>query len=286
MIYGGFFLIGLIPLKTSYRLADALGRIWFAFDYRHREVALANLQLAFGDRMSQAQIRSLGRSVFCNLARIIFEIGWSLHLKQEDIRKHFRFRGLDNLYSALRRNRGVLGITAHIGNWELLLTAAAGIGHPISATYRPLRFKPLDMFFSALRSRDGASLIRKKRGMRKVLHSLRNNNIVGMMLDQNSLLSEGVFAEFFGVPACTNKGAALLARKTGVPVLPVFLVRENDFFRVEFGPEMPHIKTGDKINDIEAATRNYNKVIEDIVRKYPEQWFWVHRRWKNRPYKT
>ncbi|MBS3808781.1 MAG: lysophospholipid acyltransferase family protein [Desulfobacterales bacterium] len=285
IIYRFFFLIGLISPGLAARAANAAGRIWFVLDRRHREIAVENLTRAFGGQMSQAGIRSLARRAFCNLVRIIFEIGWSMHITDEDIRKYFRFRGMENLRAALHNKKGVLVFTAHIGNWELLPAAVGRIGYPISATYRPLDFKPLDMFFRELRSRDGAELLPKKRAMRKVLGSLKKNKLVGMMLDQNARVFDGVFTDFFGEPACTNKGLALLARETGTPVVPIFLVREQGYFQVECGRPLPRIKTGDKTKDIEALTRLYNKVIEDIIRRYPDQWFWVHKRWKTKPYK-
>lgn len=280
-----FYLIGLIPSKAAIALASILGRIWFAFDRRHRQVALFNLTRAFGSRMAPGQIRTMARHVFSNLVMLIFEIGWSLHMKDADLRKHFRFHGMGHLQTALQQKKGVLILTAHIGNWELLIDAAGRIGMPISAIYRPLEFGPLDRFFIDLRSRSGASLFSKKNAMRKVMRSLKSNALIGVLLDQNSRLKHGVFADFFGASASTSKGLALLARKTGAPVVPLFLVREGGCFRVEFGAPLPRIKTGDKTKDIEAATQLYNRAIEDIILRYPEQWFWVHRRWKTKPYK-
>ncbi|MFP4571696.1 MAG: lysophospholipid acyltransferase family protein [Desulfobacterales bacterium] len=280
IIARGFFLLGLIPPKTARSIADVLGRIWFAADRRHREVAIENLNRVFGHKMTPCQIRSMARRVFCNLTRILFEIGWSLHIKEADIRKYFRFRGMENLHAAMRSKKGVLVFTAHIGNWELLMTASAKIGFPISATYRPLKFKPLNRFFRELRSRNGAELLPKNYAMRRVLRSLKDNKLVGMMLDQNAHILHGVMVDFFGEPACTNKGLALLSRETGTPVVPMFLVREQGGFLVECGPQLPRFKSGNKAKDVEATTRLYNKVIEDIILRYPEQWFWVHRRWR------
>ncbi|MFW5908628.1 MAG: lysophospholipid acyltransferase family protein [Desulfosalsimonas sp.] len=280
MISRALFLFGLVPPKIAARIANGLGRIWFAADRRHREIALGNLDLAFGDQMTAGEIRALARQAFCNLTRILFEIGWSLHIKEADIYKYFRFRGMENLHAAMRGKKGVLVFTAHIGNWELLMIAAARIGFPISATYRPLAFRPLDRFFREVRSRNGAQLLPKKYAMRKVLHNLRDNKLVGMMLDQNARRFEGVTVDFFGKPASTNKALAILSRETGTPVVPMFLVREQGYFLVECGPELPRIRSKNKARDIEDATRLYNKVIEDIIRRYPEQWFWVHRRWK------
>ncbi|MFP4650047.1 MAG: lysophospholipid acyltransferase family protein [Desulfobacterales bacterium] len=285
IIAWGFFLLGMVPRKTADHLAGVLGRIWFAADRRHREVAIENLTLAFGREMTPKQIRALARRIFCSLMKIVFETGWAMHIKESDIRRHFLFTGMENLQAAMQEKKGVLVLTAHLGNWELLITAAGKIGLPISAIYRPMEFEPLDRFFRQLRSSSGASLFPKKMAMRKVLRSLRDNKLVGILLDQNTGVSKGVFADFFGEPAGTNKGLALVARETGTPVVPMFLVRDNGFFRVICGPQLPRIKTRDKTKDIEASTRLYNKVIEDMIRLYPEQWFWVHRRWKTKPYK-
>lgn len=284
LIAQAFFLLGMIPGRIAYRLANALGRIWFVLDRRHRQVAVANLTRAFGDRMPPVEIRGLARHVFCNLSRILFEIGWALHLKDSDIRKHFRFTGMHHLHAATRQKRGVLVLTAHIGNWELLLAVAGRIGLPISAIYRPFDFAPLDRFFNELRSQNGAKLFPKKGSMRKVLRSLKNNELVGILLDQNTGVFGGVFADFFGAPASTSKGLALLARQTGAPVIPMFLVREQGRFRVECGRELPALRTRDRTKDIETCTRQYNRVIEEVIRRYPEQWFWVHRRWKTKPF--
>ncbi|MCF8025234.1 MAG: lysophospholipid acyltransferase family protein [Desulfobacteraceae bacterium] len=284
LISWAFFLLGMIPPKAAGMLADVLGRIWFVTDRQHREVAIGNLNRAFGDEMPPAQVRALARKVFCSLIRIAFEIGWALHIKKGDVRKYFRFHGMGSLQAALQKKKGVLILTAHLGNWELLVTVAAKLGLPISAIYRPMKFKPLDLFFRELRSRNGASLFPKKGAMRKVLRSLKNNELVGVLLDQHTGMFQGVAVDFFGEPAGTNKGLAFLARETGAPVVPMFLVRENGVFRVECGPQLPDIRTGDQEKDIEATTRLYNRVIESMIRRYPEQWFWVHRRWKIKEY--
>jgi KDO2-lipid IV(A) lauroyltransferase len=285
LIVQGFFLIGLIPRTTAVHAANWLGRLWFAADRRHREIAVSNIGRVFGGQMTPQQIRAMARSVFCSLVRIVFEIGWSLRLNHTDIRKHFRFSGMHHLQAALGEKKGVLVLTGHIGNWELLPLAMGQVGLPVSAMYRPLEFEPLDRFFISQRSRYGARLLAKRRAMRGMLSALHNNELIGMLLDQNARVKDGVFVDFFGSPACTGKGMALLARRTGAPVVPVFLVRENGHYRVECHPALPKIQTRDKTKDIEAATALYNKVIEDMIRRYPQQWFWVHHRWKTKPFK-
>jgi KDO2-lipid IV(A) lauroyltransferase len=120
--------------------------------------------------------------------------------------------------------------------------------------------------------------------MRKLLAFMKEGGFVAVLMDQNVDYYEGVYVDFFGRCACTNKGLALLARHTGAPVLPAVMIREPDGFRVEIGPEIPFAETGDKRKDLEAATLRYNQVIEGFIRRHPDQWLWVHQRWKTRPY--
>ncbi len=278
-----FFLIGRIPPETVEKMAGWLGRVWFMTDRRHREVAIENLRHVFGREKSPAAIRILARRVFCHLVLVVFEIGRMLHFRETDFLKNFRVSGLSHLRAAHKKGRGVLVLTGHMGNWELLVMCVAILGYPISAIYRPMDFKPLDRFFKDLRSRFGARMYAKKTAMRPILSGLRKKELIGILLDQNASARAGVFVDFFGKPASTNAGLALIALYTEAPVVPIFLIREGGRFVVTIGPEIPLIRTGDRAADVAANTRQYNQVLEEMIRRYPEQWFWVHRRWKTRP---
>jgi KDO2-lipid IV(A) lauroyltransferase len=282
IISGFFSAIGLIPRDAAIRIAGFLGRIWFVVDKRHRDVALENLTHVFGTEKDAVQIQTLARQIFCNLILIIFEIGWVVRIRVKDLPKHFRVRGLHYLKAAHKKGKGVLVLTGHVGNWELMSMAAAMLGYSMSAIYRPLDFKPLNRFFIYLRGRYGTTLYPKKNAMRPILRGLKKGELIGILLDQNTNVQSGVFVDFFNRKACTNKGLALIALRTETPVVPLFLLREKDGFRVEFGPEVPVIRTGDTEKDIKAATQQYNRVIEDVIRRYPDQWLWVHRRWKTK----
>lgn len=286
IVAGCFLLLGRVPRSAAVRTAGFLGRIWFVADKRHRNVALENLTHAFGAEKTRPEIRCLARQVFCHLVLMLFEIGWSLRLRQKDFFRFFRITGLQHLIQAHQRGKGVLILTGHVGNWELLTMAAAMLGYSMSAIYRPLDFKPLDRFFNSLRTRHGAVLYPKKNAMRPVLRALKKGELIGILLDQNARRRDGVFVDFFDRKAWTNKGLALIAQATEAPVVPLFLLRENHGFLVEFGPEIPTVRTGDKNKDVESNTRQYNRAIEDVIRRYPDQWFWVHERWKPRSPKT
>jgi KDO2-lipid IV(A) lauroyltransferase len=278
-----FSLLGRIPRKWARRFGNVLGKLWYFADKKHRNVALTNLNYAYGQEKSPAEIEKLSRQVFENLAQIPLEICWSLRLGVDDFLSYCDVRGEKHLQAALKKGRGVLFFSAHMGNWEFLSFSFGRFGFPVSGIYRPLKSDPINMLIYNYRTRFGAKLVLKKHSMRNILRSLDNNECVGMLLDQDAGSSAGVFVDFFGRPACTNKGLALLALKTEAPVIPAFVTRNGLNYRIEFGKEIPLIKTGEKSKDLVANTQQYNKIIEECVRQYPEQWFWVHRRWKSKP---
>ncbi|MDH3575558.1 MAG: lauroyl acyltransferase [Desulfobacteraceae bacterium] len=281
-----FKLLGFFPRTWTARMADFLGGMLFCVDKKHRGIVMDNLTYAFGHEKQPEEIKKIARQVFINLVKVVFEIGWSLKLDERSLAKYFKIDGFRHMKKAYEKGKGVLVLTAHCGNWEFLAVAGSMIEYPVSMVVRPLDFKPLDRFFINLRSRFGGKVIPKQRSLRAILRSLDRREMVVLLMDQNVDWYEGVFVDFMGHRACTNKGLALLALKTGAPVVPVFMVREKSGFRAEFGPEIFTVKTGDKQKDIEINTEEYNRVIENFIRRYPDQWFWVHQRWKTKPYQA
>ena len=278
--------IGLVPRKSAVRIAGFLGKVLFLVDSKHRRIAMDNLTYAFGHEKQPEEIKKIAQQVFINLVKVVFEVGWSLQLDERRLAKHFKIDGYRHIKKAYEKGKGVLVLTAHCGNWELLSVIGAMIEYPVSMVVRSLDFKPLDRFFINLRSRFGGRIIPKQRSLRAILRILDRGEMVLLLMDQNVDWYEGVFVDFMGHRACTNKGLALLALKTGAPVVPVFMVREKSGFRAEFGPEIFTVNTGDRQKDIEINTQEYNRVIENFIRRYPDQWFWVHQRWKTKPYQA
>ena len=276
--------LGFIPRKWSVRLGNIIGRTAFSLDRKHRNIAINNLTFAFGNEKDSREIEALARRVFENLCQIIFEIGWSLRLSESDFPRYFSIEGISNYRKAFKRGKGVLFLNAHTGNWELLSILGVMGPIPINVLFRPLDFAPLNRLILRIRSRFGAKLIPTAGAMRKILNLLKRGESISILMDQNVDWYEGVFVDFFNRRACTNKGMALLALKTGAAVIPAFLRRDGLKFKAIFEKELPLIKTGDKTKDIEANTQAYNRAIESFVRRFPEQWFWVHQRWKTRPY--
>ena len=281
-----FKLLGLFSKKRALRISNFLGKILFKIAKKHREIALDNLTYAFGHEKQFQEIEEIARQVFINLVKIVFEIAWSLHLKESQFTQHFKIDGYHNIKNAYQKGRGVLALTAHFGNWELLTIIASMIKFPINIVVRPLDFKPLDHFIFNLRTRYGGKIIPKERSIHAIIKSLNRGEMGALLMDQNVDWYEGVFVDFMGHRACTSKGLALFALKTEAPVVPVFMIREKSGLRAEFEPEIVTVKTGDRQKDIETNTQEYNRVIENFIRLYPDQWFWIHQRWKTKPYQA
>jgi len=280
--------LGLVPEAAAERISRLAGNLVFGLAGRHRTVALDNLTMAMGDRLEAWQRRRIGRQVFHNLCRMIFEIGWSLRLKRRDIEKYFAIEGAHHYRQVFANGRGVLFVLSHFGNWELLPCIAALMGCPIHIVFRPLDNPLPDRFIRLLRFRFGAGAIathpRSDRAMARVIRCLRNGEGVAMLMDQNVDGYEGVFVDFFGRRACTSRSLAMLAARTGAAIVPCFIVRRGRRFKGVFGPLLEPVRTGDSRRDLEDTTQAFTAVIEAAVRRRPDQWFWVHQRWKTKPY--
>ncbi len=277
-------ILGLIPRRWAIGISHVLGYLGFHLDKNHRKITIDNLTKAFKQEKSPQEIEKIAGKVFKNLGLLYFELAWSYNQSPKDMRKHFSIKDLHYLNNAYKKQKGVLLLTAHMGNWEMLAYVSEMINFPLNSVFRPNDNVPIDTFTKELRVRFGLKLIPAKRAMRKILTILNQGECITLLMDQSVDWYDGVFVDFFGRRACTSKGLALLALKTQAPVVPVFLIRDGENFRVEFKEEISLIKTGDKTKDIEANTQKYNDVIEACIREFPEQWLWVHNRWKIRPY--
>jgi KDO2-lipid IV(A) lauroyltransferase len=276
-------LIGSLPRPLFLLVSRAIGDLWFAVDRRHRLVAMGNLKRAFKQDLTAQEILAIARDNFRQLARLVFEIGWSLGLSKHEIRKYIRIEGLEHVHRAFAQKKGVLFLTAHMGSWELLTMVPSLIPYTVHDIYRPLDYPPLERLAVDFRTRFGLKLIAKEGAIRKMMKALSRNEGVAIPLDQSVSAHDGVFADFFGEPTCTSKGFGFIAMRTGAPVVPVFMVREKRGYSVIFGQRIPLVLTGDIQSDLMKNTQAYNSAIECIIRRYPSQWFWVHNRWKTRP---
>jgi len=273
--------IRIIPFGAALKFGGLLGSFLYRIDKRHREITLDNLRKSFADK-SEDEIELIARSVYKNVGYLTVEfICSSRYGKNFD--RYFTVRNYDIYKKALEKGKGVLILTGHCGSWELLALAQSILKPPAGVVVRPLDNPYLDRAVSRLREQYGNFLINKTNGMRDILKTLSSGNAAGILLDQNVKAKEGVFVDFFGRPACTNKGMALIAARTKAAVVPTFIHRVGpDRHEILVCDEIPLVETGDKEADIVTNTQAYTKAIEDFITDYPDQWFWMHRRWKTK----
>ena len=272
-----------IPLRWRIHFFTGLALVFYHLSPRRRLIALHNLQNAFPEK-SMTEIIMIAKGVYRNMAVIaaeFFDIPW---LTKDHIRERVEVEGLEHCVEALKKKRGLLMVTAHFGNWELGAIAFSLFFQPVLLLYRPLDNLFLDRLVASVRSSTGNRLLVKNKAMRKMLRTINTNGIVGLLIDQNWSWQEGVFVEFFGRPACTSDGLARLALHTEAPVIPCFMVRREDGkYTLVIGEVIELVDTGEQEKDVLVNTQNYTKIIEQMIRKYPDQWFWVHQRWKTQP---
>jgi KDO2-lipid IV(A) lauroyltransferase len=280
----GLRLLGFIPAHLPPALGLALGRrigdlLWWILP-RRRRVALQNVERSLGRELEPAAVRRLARRSFQHVGMNLVE-ACRYFLRPTDVMvSRVHVEGAEHLRRAAAAGRGILVLTAHYGNWELLAAAHGLTGLPLSFVVRPLDDPILDDLAARFRRRSGAELIVKRRAVREIMQALRRGRMVGILLDQNATRAEGVFVPFFGIPASTSKGLALLALRTGAPVVPVFLRREADGRHcMDVRPPLPAPAGADVL----AYTAAFNEVIEAAIRRAPEQWLWMHARWRTRP---
>jgi len=225
------------------------------------------------------------RKVFTSLGRQFAEVCLFPTYTSENVSRIVAYDGYENFDRASQRGKGVLFLTGHIGGWELSAFAHSLYGHPLHFVMRPLDNPYLDDLVRRYRTMHGNTPILKDNPVRELLRAMKAGATVGILIDTNMTPPEGVFVDFFGVPACTASGLARIALRTDAAVVPGFTVWDPVLrkYRLRFEPPVTLIRTGNNDADIVANTALFTKVIEDVVRRYPEQWLWVHRRWKTRP---
>lgn len=279
-------LLSLIPIRICQAMGRTLGRGMGELLRQRVTSSLNNLRYVFGHTLSESELLALNGRIISHFVQMVFEAPHVLRLTPQNLDRYVVFENEDALRRAVDRGKGAFILTGHFGNWELMSAATAlRIGARNAVVVRPADFEPVDRLLTTLRSRFGTEIIPKRRAMKRLLSVEKENKVIGILLDQNVDWYEGVFVPFLGKPACTNKGLALVALRTGSPVIPMFSVREPDGrFRIIFEDEVLVKQTGDKIKDIEESTALFNQIVERYVRRYPDHWFWFHKRWKTKPY--
>jgi len=286
LMAGVIHALSLIPDFLLYPLGVAGGFIGYCLDRRHLPIGMKNLAIAFPDQ-SEGERRRILRASYINLGRGAVEVirlGGFFHRRLKRRVTYDRF-GYWNEVAERHPGRGMIILSAHFGNFELLAPAHSLHGFQINLVHHTQRFLAGDALITYIRERAGVEILRKHAAARAVLKALRRGETVGIPFDQNAKRSEAVFVPFFGEPAATASGLARLVAISGAPVVPAFIVREPNqrSHRIEIQDEVPIQRSADSAADIVENTRRFVKVIEDTVRRYPEQFLWTHRRYRTRP---
>jgi KDO2-lipid IV(A) lauroyltransferase len=267
-----------LPRSLSQRLGLLYAGILDHAVPRFRRTAQRNLSIAYPESGAAWQTRMID-GLFESLGRALSVFAKLPHINKSNVRDWIRYEGFEHFEAALRRGKGVLFATAHLGNWELSAFSHALLTAPMSVVVRPLDNPIIDALVAERRSLSGNTMLSKRDFARSLLQALRKNQAVGILVDQNTSADSGVFVPFFGIPACTSTTFARLAARSGAAVIPGFAVWNPAERRyvLRFYPVLT--MTGDEVED----TARIQASIETAVRDYPDQWLWIHRRWKTRP---
>lgn len=280
----GLKFLGLLPRSAARFVGASCAAAAYYLRPPLRRAAVFNLRLAFPDWTDKERKRAV--------RRMIQQIGWMAaefsqfpKYTRDNIGRIVILDGYENFDQARRRGKGVLFLTGHMSAWELAPFAQALYGNPLHFLVRPIANAKVDALVNRYRCLSGNQPIEKNRSARAVLRVLSEGGTVGVLSDHNASLEEGVFVDFFGIPASTTSGLARLALRTNAAVLPGFLSWdfERRKYRLRFEPAVELARTADEEADVRENTQRFTRVIEDYVRLHPDQWLWVHKRWKTRP---
>jgi KDO2-lipid IV(A) lauroyltransferase len=276
--------LGVLPRATARRFAAGIARILFALRPKLRKTAEVNLKIAFPEWSDEQRAETI-RAMVRNLGWMAAEFARFPKHSKENIEQVVVLDGHENFLEGQRRGKGVLYLTGHIGAWELSSFAHALYGYPLHYMARPVDNKKVNDLVNGYRCLSGNRPIFKNESARVMLKILKEAGTVGILADQNTMPDEAVFVDFFGKMASTTTGIARVALHTGAAVVPAYVVWDESLgkYRLRFEPPVELTRTGDTECDVFENTQKFTKVLEEIIRKYPEQWVWVHGRWKTRP---
>ncbi len=268
------------PRKVYIKAGKITGLIAYNLLKGKRRIAMENLKLAFGRELNEREVEELIKECFQHFGCLIFDILWLMKKGAKSLRKTYMIKGIDTLKKTKEMGKGVLFLSAHFGNWEIIPPVLALEGFPITAIARKFDNPFLDKIVKKFRERYGNKTIYKEEAKKEAREILKSGGILGILADQNTLKNRGVFVDFFGTPACTSTGLALFHIKYGSPILPIFCYPDENYnYIVEIKEP---IKTEPE-DDVLKITQGYTKIVEDEIRKSPHLWLWFHQRWKERP---
>ena len=258
--------------------------LFYHLGLKNRLITLHNLLRSFPEKDTK-EIIEIAKGIYHHFAIVAAEFFDMPYINRENIHEWVDVEGLENYQAAIANGKGVLSIVAHFGNWELMTIAVPIYLKPMYIVYRPLDSPVIDNMVEYVRTMNGNVLIPKGGSGKKVVELLKENQIIGILSDQNVAAYEGVFVDFFGRPACTGVGLAVMAMRSGAPVVPAFMARQKSGkYKLILKPAIEAVCTDDYDADLQVNTQRFTKIVEEIIREYPDQWFWFHQRWKTKKY--
>ena len=277
-------LIRVLPRKASMKIGAGLGALAFRFLKNERVKTISNLTIAYGAEKGETEIMVMAREVWMNLGKSGVE--FAIKMGQEDPEKFFRdleVRGNEFLQEAYKKGKGILGLISHMGCWEGTAMGIPMLGIPAYAIGKKMGNEKLNDLLFESRGKKGVPTLARGSSYKTILRVLSENNLIGILIDQDTDV-RGVFVDFYGKPAHTPIGAAMLAMDSGAPVLPMFYLKKpDDTYEFIIEKEIPLVMTGNRRQDMEENTRRFHRVIEKYIKRYPTQWVWMHNRWKTTP---
>jgi KDO2-lipid IV(A) lauroyltransferase len=273
-------LVQILPYKTSIFIGSFLGDLAFSLFRIRRKVSIDNLKRAFDQTYTEREFRRIAREAYRNIGRGFVEYAMFPVLKSK-LGKLVEFEGLENFDRALKDKKGAVIVAGHFGSWELMGAATRQRGYPIDFLVGEQHNLLVDNLMNKNRQLMGIGIIKMGVATRGVIKALRNNRFVAMLSDQHAG-SDGAIVNFFGHPASTPKGPAAFALKTGAPIIMAFIIRKNNGKqRIILEEPIQIQESNNKEEDIRKLTQAYTTLLENYVRKYPDHWFWPHRRWRS-----
>jgi KDO2-lipid IV(A) lauroyltransferase len=277
-------IFGWLPVRAALFVGSELGRGSYYFSGRLRRTGLRNLALAFPE-LDQKERRRLLRGCFENLGRLLGIFSQFATADPRTLQSLIECEGLEHIDAARASGRGIILFTGHVGAWELSSFALSLFGYPLSFLVRRIDNPKIETLVDAQRERLGNRTIDKRSAAREMLQIMQSGGTLGILVDLNTLDREGIFVDFFGVPASTTFMLAKLALRTDAAVLPVFAPWDpkRRRFLLKIDEPLPVEQSGNDEDDVRRLTQLFTGVVEKYVRRYPDQWLWIHRRWKTRP---
>ena len=277
-------LLNFLPRNVAITVGGIWGQLAFLVIRDARRRTVANLSLAFGDKTNEKELTGLACKVFQNLGKNVADAVRLKKMTWEYVEKITEIEGLEHLDRAYQAGKGVIGVTGHIGNFELLAAYFSLRGYKMSVVGRELYDPRLDRLLLRNRESVGLENIPSSAGVKPIMRALKAGRFLGVLADQDSSRVRGVFVNFFGRPARTPAGPGLLSYKTGSPIIPMAILRKSkNRYMIIVKPRVELSFSGDREKDLVDVTQKYTRVLESIIREYPAQWLWMHDRWKSKP---